>query len=77
VVALHEGLAAPRAQDPALAAHRLADQERLGLGEQAGRVELEDPQGNDRRARTYWTEVRILPREALPDAPRAGPRDPT
>jgi hypothetical protein len=24
-----------------------------------------------------WTEVRVLSREALPDAPRAGPRDPT
>ena len=52
VVLRHEGVAAARAQDPALAAHGLADQEGLGLRvEEAGGVELHELHVGDRGAR--------------------------
>ena len=49
VVARHEALAVGQPQDAALAAHRLGDQERLGVRvEEAGGVELDELHVGDR-----------------------------
>ena len=52
VVARHEALAVGQLEQPAFAAHRLGDQERLGVRVvEAGRVELDEFHVRDRRAR--------------------------